>query len=461
MADIIIWSSLKSHVPASLSRSLGPHAIKNWLRQHGYTVKVIDFCGYLDPQDIINITSRYVTKNTLAVGISESFLTPDDSNWVQQCHSAIKEKYPWLRWIVGGNTHQEPVIKKNQWIQFKGMAEDSFLQWVDQQRGITVKREPYDITCARYKWSEHDVILPNESLPLELGRGCKFKCSFCQYPLIGKKKGTYIRNFEDIKAELLENYEKFGVTSYYFIDDTVNEEDSKLQQLVDIAQGLPFKLEWVGYQRADLIYSHKPQAQWIKDSGCVGTFFGIESFHPTASKVVGKGWSGVHGKEFIPELIHNIWNDQIGSQLSFIIGLPGETKDDIWKTHDWCLENKINEWQFQALFIAHSNLYKSEFDRNFGLYGYKFEDTKNSYNWTNKDWTFESARNFQTEISLAGRLHIRPGCWSKLSSLKVLDMPVNSTATFQELTMGSNCVKVHRDKLDSYVQRSMSLPVSD
>ena len=47
------------------------------------------------------------------------------------------------------------------------------------------------------RFEKNDFILPGESLPLELSRGCIFKCRFCQYPNIGKDK-------DDLELELID-----------------------------------------------------------------------------------------------------------------------------------------------------------------------------------------------------------------------------------------------------------------
>jgi radical SAM superfamily enzyme YgiQ (UPF0313 family) len=47
-------------------------------------------------------------------------------------------------------------------------------------------------------------VLHGETLPIELARGCIFKCKFCSYPLLGKKKGTYLRDFSQVKDEMIE-----------------------------------------------------------------------------------------------------------------------------------------------------------------------------------------------------------------------------------------------------------------
>ena len=65
--------------------------------------------------------------------------------------------------------------------------------------------------------------MPGEVLPLEVGRGCIFSCAFCSFDLIGKRVGDWTKSPKVLRNELLENYEKFGVTTYNFTDELINE----------------------------------------------------------------------------------------------------------------------------------------------------------------------------------------------------------------------------------------------
>ena len=78
-------------------------------------------------------------------------------------------------------------------------------------------KEP-DVNNISTDWSNDNFnILDKESIPIEFGRGCIFKCKFCAYDLTGKKKGTYIRDLSQIRDELILTWEKYGTTNFYFI----------------------------------------------------------------------------------------------------------------------------------------------------------------------------------------------------------------------------------------------------
>ena len=137
----------------------------------------------------------------------------------------------------------------------------------------------FDITTSDHRFDDADCILPNEVLPIELGRGCMFKCKFCSTPNKGKRKSTYQRNYQNILDEIQWNKEQFGVTRYNFLDDTVNEDPIKLLNLSKIKEHLGFGIIWNGYIRADLIWSNQKTAEYLIDSGMRTCYMGIETFN--------------------------------------------------------------------------------------------------------------------------------------------------------------------------------------
>ena len=108
----------------------------------------------------------------------------------------------------------------------------------------TARNKRYNIELDDFKWTEQDGIIPDEPLPLDISKGCIFACAFCQYPHIGKTKFDYIRGMNYIEDELRFNYEKFGTTKYYILDDTFNDSVYKMQASKEMTDRLPFKIRY-------------------------------------------------------------------------------------------------------------------------------------------------------------------------------------------------------------------------
>ena len=287
MANLILWNCLNEDINAS--RPLGAHQISSWLRNHGYTVKVIDFCHALSTDTLVSLTEMHIDSETVGVGVSTTFwndirnvnrMDKDfkkqssanyfEPNWVISARENIEKKYQ-LNWLLGGGsvTYNQLgyLSTRFEWVKFYNHAEDELLKYMDEKSNKTITRKNFDIKTQTNCFYDDLGLASSETLPIELGRGCQFKCRFCSYPLIGKEKGTYIRDLKHVEEEFIINYEKYGITKYAVMDDTANESTEKIEELANIVQRLPFQLSWVGYNRLDLIGTQKHTIDLLKASG--------------------------------------------------------------------------------------------------------------------------------------------------------------------------------------------------
>ena len=472
MAHFVIWNCLaEDYAPI---RPLGPHQLASWCIQHGYNVKVIDFSHLLQHKDFIEINEKHIGPETIGIGVSTSFWHPSvrmkkakgsqktntyttsvgdqvghsndptqkrklfDQNftnmmaapnrteepfWVINARTELERKYPKLDWVMGGSQSHYGNMEFN-WKKIHGFAEDAFLKYLDERSDFAGVRKDFDIKQSNRAYIGNNLSIgSNEALLMEMGRGCQFECSFCSYPLIGKKKGTYIRDYKRIEDEFLYNYETFGTTKYIFTDDTFNEDMDKMEQLAKISSDLPFDLKYVGYHRLDLIWARKAQKDLLREIGLVSPFFGIESFHPEASKAIGKGWNGRMGKEFMEELM-NDWKDEITFELGFIIGLPGETQENLQETWDWLVKHQPGYWIFQALYINQhekpGEIQMSKFDRDAQKWGYKFPIPGNGLYWKQGNFNSSTANRACVEFNYASNEFVKPAGF-RLMQLTAID----------------------------------------
>jgi hypothetical protein len=434
-----------------LNRSIGPYKIAHWLRKNNYSAQVIEFVDLMTLEQLYAATKKFITRKTKVLGISTTFLcnsmhTHSDGNIYRIKESIlaalrlIKKQHPHIKIIAGGYVSDHISgwgIVDATIMSYTSATEDIFLEYMNH---LTFGTEPpigsykmprfgntermmydqarnktYNIETDDFRFISQDAILPGEPLPLDVSRGCIFACKFCQYPHLGRGKFDYTRHMNLLEEELLHNYNNFGTTSYFLLDDTFNDTERKMQQFHSMTSRLPFKIQYSTYLRADLIHRFPDTAHLLKESGLVGAFFGLESLHPYASKLIGKSWSGTHAKMFIPNLYHNIWKKEVAIHSNFIIGLPEETKDDIRNTFAWSKDNDLHCTEFRALalfgkkssstFNHHTIL--SEFDKNAEKYGFEFTSESNGSNdnfWKNSTWTYKEA----LDLDLAMRAEVEP-----------------------------------------------------
>jgi len=288
---------------------------------------------------------------------------------------------------------------------------DSFVN----KYGITIvdnqHSETYKFVSDVMHWLPEDIV-NYTTLPIEMARGCIFKCKFCFHRDIGKKKLEYVKQYDALKQELLQVYNDFGITHYLITDDTFNDDVSKLEQIRRVTDTLPEQLKCWSYMRVDLLGRFPEMVTILKDIGVRATIFGIESMHPKASALIGKGGS----RQKIIDTLHMLKSDfpELSTHSGFIAGLPYEPISSLERTHNDLMSGKIqlDSWNWIAFGIQKPGLYQSDsyFNLNYEKYGYENQGyvywdriTDNQVpnnilvNWKNQEWDFEQCWKWASE----------------------------------------------------------------
>ncbi len=415
--NCIIFSDLTDVL--SLVKTMGPYKVASELRTAGFEVLVVHHLHVFTIDQLKHILKNTISDQTLFVGFNNFFyadmsgirdhngggvelgvmpagaLLPHGKYFNAEIRELIKQTNPKCKLLLGGPTaydNQDNTIfdyivvgyAENSIVNLAQHLVDKSVKLEKSYRSIygpivvnDSKAEGYDFENCEVNYADHDGILPNETLTLEVARGCIFKCAFCSYPLNGKKKMDFIRSRENIFKELIYNYDKFGITRYIFSDDTFNDSVEKCRMIFEVSQKLPFKLEWWGYLRLDLLKAHPETVDWLFDSGLRSAFFGIETLSPETAKIIGKGGDR-DGLFAVVRKIKQKYGNQVNLHGSFIFGLPNETFESIEQTAEFLLsdENPLDSWHARSLIIKpanknYSNDFLSELDRDFAKFGYE------------------------------------------------------------------------------------------
>lgn len=438
--NVILFCDTPEH--ATKTRGYGTHRLASHIRANGYTCLVVDFSSVITWEMYNEILEATVDSNTYMVGFSTTFMPQrlpgsppstevpgrfrrdtDSARFDEEARTIytgcliadfanghaegwlnrVKEISPTTKVVLGGSGlgfYTDVVGADN--LMF-GLSETMVIDYLNSvskrgKRRFFNRVLDYDHKAQAPVWdfresmttyTEYDFIKPNETLSLEIGRGCRFKCTFCSYPLIGQKNiDDYVKFADALKEELMDNYTKWGTTQYYIMDDTFNDSTEKLQIVKDVLDSLPFKIKFWCYLRLDLLAAHPEQVQMLKDMGIQQTYFGIETFHPKASKVIGKGMSAEKRKKALDHC-KEVWGNDVHIQAGFMVGLPHEPEESIAATAEYLRDPECpvhQAWIF-PINIYNSNektpwIYKSEFDSNWDKYGYYFEEP-----WTYQNCT--------------------------------------------------------------------------
>lgn len=416
--DVILFSDS----PAT-TRTAGAYTIASYLRHNGYSVKVIDFHLYFlttKYEKITEYVKSIIGPNTLFMGFSTTFSrykNKENSTSLIRFILSIKRKHPHIKILLGGygmETHQFFIKNKDRvdmWL--KGLGEDTVLEYM-KKRGEgfpQIVSDPFsknfDFHNKKHTYFPEDHIFENEVLSIEVARGCRFKCKFCQYPLLGRKPSdNYIRSEDSLYSELMYNYEHFGTTNYKIVDDTFNETTEKIQTFANAVKRTGLDLNFWAYCRIELMHTYPEQISILRDMGLKHVFFGLESLNYESAKSIGKGLD----TELVLKTLSNIkksWGEYSVLHSNFIVGLPHETRETIdkWTKMVFNGETALNSVEFTALnmasdsAIANANIsgaYFSTFELNKAKYGYV--DLGNG-NWKNENWTMTEARKYRDHLN--------------------------------------------------------------
>jgi predicted nucleotidyltransferase len=436
MSEVII---LYGQSPSNqfMNRFVGPHRLATELRNANISTSVILGLGYYSLSEMTAMIETNIDDKTLVLGISTTFFveySPRNAHFpsrlykfgdsykndIKEITNHFKIKYPQLKIVIGGPSARSKVTEDSQVDLFiEGYADNEFLNYILNLKNnnrifyssyhcnvplISNLNNNFNFRNCMTTYISSDNILFGETLPLEISRGCIFKCKFCSYPLRGKNKNdlSYIKDENILYQELIQNYENHGTTSYIFVDDTFNDSQDKLELLYNIFKKLPFKIKFSAYIRIDLLYAYPKSIDLLKEMGICGAFFGIESLNPQSRKASSKGFNNDKLYETIRN-VNNIWKD-VFITSSFIYGLP---YDDANTVQDWTTNIVFNsglfdhhDLIFQPLYLVGPNnsTYTSDFDLEMDNYGYKF--SPHSPYWVNSTTSFREMSNLSKHTNI-------------------------------------------------------------
>jgi radical SAM superfamily enzyme YgiQ (UPF0313 family) len=369
-----------------IARASGGHRIATHLRQHGHRVEMIDFITHWTESEWHQALDCLVSDNTLMLGIAANLITDDEQ--VDRYTDIWRQRFPNKPVVMGGNNLLSRRCRNIDYY-IEGYAEQAVLdfmrflkkelphsgiKWSNFMPGVALiacnqdykNIDTSDLTI-RYLPSDH--IQPNETLALETARGCLFKCKFCTYPLIGKKKLDYLRDIQTIVDEVRFNYEHYGTRHYTISEDTFNDSLFKIESLHAAFEKLPFTIEFMCYAKVELMIANPTLPRLMSEMGMRGVHFGIETFNRRAGQAIGKGMDPARIKDGLLRCREEMPLTSI--TCSNIVGIPYQSDDDCWAARDWYEKSGIDHWNWQPLYLPNPKLtmHNSEFGSNHLQYG--------------------------------------------------------------------------------------------
>ncbi|MBU0686373.1 MAG: B12-binding domain-containing radical SAM protein [Candidatus Margulisbacteria bacterium] len=356
---------------------LGLGYLASILLQEKHEVEILDINAYRwDKNEVENVISK---ANFDMVGIGGIVTTYKYVKWLVP---VIKKYHPDKKIMIGGSVGSsipQIMLEKNPVdIVCIGEGEETIKELVEavgnkrdlsQVRGIWFKDDsgkiiktekrpplknldvnpfpawdlfPMDIYLKnpvgapnRNKWVDGSV---DENVPLSMNlyatRGCPYKCIYCYHDFMGH--GYRNRSAENVVKEIETLYNKYGVSYFHFIDDEfVMKKDFVYKfcaLLKELMQELNQKITWGCAGRVNLMT--EDLIRTMVDAGCISLCYGIESGSQRMLDLIKKSVTVEQAKNAIRLTQKYLeWAD-----CSFMIGYPGETKETIQETIEFCKE---------------------------------------------------------------------------------------------------------------------------
>lgn len=382
--DAVILSDTVLYGEVGNPRYMGAYAVTSALRAAGYEATVLDYFTRFSSDDaFFDFLSQMISNETKLVGISSTFLAPFVATleprssraagldryytgelflkdglalqaWTARLKKVLREKAPKAKIVLGGVKSQFAIWRAEFYrdVDFVvlGAGDRAIVDIMKhietgaplstrEIQGQIVVDNTLDLTekiCPEMTFIPEDSIGRGEALPLEIARGCVFNCKFCHY----EKKQSIKKPIDILRGELLRNYELFGTTAYTFCDDCFNDHPKKVESYCELFLSLPFKIEWTAYSRVDVAVAFPHTLDLMVASGARGLYWGIESFDADVARRAGKGTPPDKVKEFLRNF-RDKYRGECLSEGSFIVGLPGETRESIEKTLEWVIKEDV------------------------------------------------------------------------------------------------------------------------
>ncbi len=171
-------------------------------------------------------------------------------------------------------------------------------------------------------------------------RGCPFKCSYCATSIWERK--TRCRSLDNVIEEIKLVIEKYGTKQFTFKDDSFTVNRKRVMEFCERLIKGKININWDCNTRVNLV--DEELLRLMKKAGCTGIKVGIETGSERILKLMNKNITLEQcrkaAKLFRKAGIH--WTGY------FMMGLPSETKEDVYQTLKFMRELKPDYASFSV-----------------------------------------------------------------------------------------------------------------
>jgi radical SAM superfamily enzyme YgiQ (UPF0313 family) len=310
------------------------------LKQHGHTVYFID--NYLKPSHVLD--TNFLTRKKIDwVGIYANTICYQDTLDMFRRLQALREKGVWPGKIMVGGPHTS--VGADDIPDFVdhvvlGEGEVSIVKIVsgEETRRIVVGEKVKDLDKLPFPAWEEFIHRPYDwtnqwvddspVYTFNTSRGCPFQCTFCSVNSVWGRTYRYM-SAERIVDDIGRMIKRYGLRTAYFREDhfTLNKKRTVefCERLLDRGYGI----KWICESRVDQ-FDDPEYVELLGRAGCKALYIGVESGSPKLLEMLKKG---ERVEQFI-SAFDLAKKYGIKTYASLIVGVPGETEDDLKLTDE-------------------------------------------------------------------------------------------------------------------------------
>lgn len=195
-------------------------------------------------------------------------------------------------------------------------------------------------------WPTFEESLSDRSLkyvPVEVGRGCPFRCSFCCLQEISGGSNR-LRSHESVTREILRLNSRYGMTHFNLVHDNLTASRSRLSQLCEALSQMESDVAWFGNARID---SLDPELlDTMARAGCESLFLGVETGSQRLQDIIGKR---LNVDRIVPT-VRRIAEAGMTFVASFIAGFPEERMEDLLGTITLILQLSLTQTSREQMY---------------------------------------------------------------------------------------------------------------
>ncbi len=161
--------------------------------------------------------------------------------------------------------------------------------------------------------------------PIITSRGCPFWCDFCTaVRMFGRKYRT--RSVKKVVDDIEKLVKDYAAEEIAFCDDIFTLDQERTEALCEELMRRKIGVRWTCGTRVDMV--SKELLKKMKESGCIGVWFGVEAGSQQMLNIMHKGIT-VERTIKVFEWAHELG---LRTLAQVILGYPGETVETMWQT---------------------------------------------------------------------------------------------------------------------------------